>query len=198
MAKCERCGKKISAFVVTSQGLCPECTRLLHPAYVDEEEVKKTDVVDEGIKDGDLPELPCLSPKALKLTNGSLIFIEKRKNTTVPLQSIASFSNRKPSFLASGTITVKLKAGNDTFADIGGFNVGFGNEITAIYSPEYIELAELYEKQIINWISNPSPAQQPVASVPSINDLRALKQLVDEGVLTEEEFTAKKKQLLGI
>lgn len=198
MAKCERCGKNISAFVVTSQGLCPECTRLLHPAYVEEEEVKKTDVVEEEIRDGDLPELPCLSPKALKLTGGSLIYIEKRKNTTIPIQSIASFSNKKPSFMANGSITIKLKMGNDSFIGIGGIGAGFGNELTAYYKPEYTELAELYEKRIVSWSNNPSPAQQPVASVPSINDLRALKQLVDEGVLTEEEFTAKKKQLLGI
>ncbi len=198
MAKCERCGKKVSAFVVTSQGLCPECVRLLHPVYVDEEEIKKSDVVEDAIKDGELPELPCVSPKALKLTDSSLIFVEKRKNTTIPIQSIASFSNKKPSFMTNGTITVKLNKGNDTFIGTGLGSIGFGGEMSAIYKPEYTELAELYEKRIANWNSTPAPAQQPAASAPSINDLRALKQLVDEGVLTEEEFAAKKKQLLGI
>ncbi|WP_422111024.1 SHOCT domain-containing protein [Fructobacillus tropaeoli] len=32
----------------------------------------------------------------------------------------------------------------------------------------------------------------------SVDDLTKLKELVDAGVLTEEEFTAKKKQILGI
>ena len=100
--------------------------------------------------------------------------------------------------MSNGMITIKLKKGSDSFVDIGGFGVGFGSEMTAVYKPEYAELAGIYEKQVANWNSNPAPACQPGIAVPTINDLRALKQLVDEGVLTEEEFTAKKKQLLGI
>lgn len=207
MPLCERCGKKVSAFEITAQGLCPECARKLDPIYVGEEAVsrvlredakKKSAAFEERISTGDLPELPCITPKALKLTSGSLIFIEKKKNTTIPIQSIASFSNKKPSFMSNGMITIKLKKGSDSFVDIGGFSVGFGSEMTAVYKPEYAELAGIYEKKIASWNSNPAPACQPDTSVPSINDLRALKQLVDEGVLTEEEFTAKKKQLLGI
>lgn len=36
------------------------------------------------------------------------------------------------------------------------------------------------------------------SSKDTINELRELKQLVDEGILTQEEFEAKKKQILGI
>jgi hypothetical protein len=38
----------------------------------------------------------------------------------------------------------------------------------------------------------PEPEYDPVA------ELQALAQLKDQGILTEEEFTAKKKQILGI
>lgn len=31
-----------------------------------------------------------------------------------------------------------------------------------------------------------------------VNELRGLKNLLDEGILTQEEFEAKKKQLLGL
>ena len=41
--------------------------------------------------------------------------------------------------------------------------------------------------------------EKPAGSVVSVVDeIRGLKQLLDEGILTEEEFAAKKKQLLGI
>jgi predicted Zn-dependent peptidase len=31
-----------------------------------------------------------------------------------------------------------------------------------------------------------------------VDEIRGLKQLLDDGILTEEEFTKKKKQLLGV
>ena len=50
--------------------------------------------------------------------------------------------------------------------------------------------------------------QQSIQSVPVQNvtentqdmiaELKQLKELVDEGILTEEEFAAKKKQILGL
>lgn len=44
-----------------------------------------------------------------------------------------------------------------------------------------------------------APQAQPVASTDdSINQLQQLAQLKDQGILTEEEFTAKKKQILGL
>ncbi len=63
-------------------------------------------------------------------------------------------------------------------------------------------------RQARRWQENEqtqAPAQQPnqqSASVPQQNDayaqLEKLGQLKSEGILTEEEFNAKKKQILGI
>lgn len=44
---------------------------------------------------------------------------------------------------------------------------------------------------------NPQPTS-PVAEDPTVTQLKALAQLKEQGVLTQEEFDAKKKQLLGI
>ncbi|MBP7821214.1 SHOCT domain-containing protein [Candidatus Saccharibacteria bacterium] len=45
-----------------------------------------------------------------------------------------------------------------------------------------------------------APIQQPAASQDDelVNQLKQLAQLRDQGILTQEEFEAKKKQLLGI
>lgn len=45
-----------------------------------------------------------------------------------------------------------------------------------------------------------APVTQPAASEsnPAVEQLKQLKQLVDDGILTEEEFSLKKKQILGI
>ena len=42
------------------------------------------------------------------------------------------------------------------------------------------------------------PVSVPAAETSSADELRKYKQLLDEGVITEEEFEAKKKQLLGL
>jgi predicted Zn-dependent peptidase len=40
--------------------------------------------------------------------------------------------------------------------------------------------------------------QTAAALVDSIEEIKRYKALLEEGIITEEEFTAKKKQLLGI
>ena len=42
------------------------------------------------------------------------------------------------------------------------------------------------------------PAAAPVASADVVSEIQRFKALVDQGILTEEEFAAKKRQLLGI
>lgn len=42
------------------------------------------------------------------------------------------------------------------------------------------------------------PTPQQSATVDPVNEIRKYKQLADDGIITQEEFEAKKKQLLGI
>ncbi|MCG0632740.1 hypothetical protein IMAU80128_01047 [Lactiplantibacillus plantarum] len=51
---------------------------------------------------------------------------------------------------------------------------------------------------IANNNSNVNEPETPVSATDSADQLRKLKGLLDDGILTEEEFTAKKKQILGI
>lgn len=47
----------------------------------------------------------------------------------------------------------------------------------------------------------PTPGVAPAAATPAddtVGQLKRLAELRDQGILTEEEFSAKKKQLLGI
>lgn len=47
--------------------------------------------------------------------------------------------------------------------------------------------------------ATPSPAPvQPVSTGDNIEQLKQLAELRDQGILTEEEFAAKKKKLLGL
>ena len=68
-------------------------------------------------------------------------------------------------------------------------------------------MADTIKKESVNYKeslqtpnSNNSSTQQKTSNNTDdlIKQLRELKNLVDEGILTEEEFNAKKKQLLGL
>ena len=55
----------------------------------------------------------------------------------------------------------------------------------------------------VKYISIPPPQRRPrravrLAPADAVNEIQKYKALLDAGVLTEEEFTAKKRQLLGI
>lgn len=75
------------------------------------------------------------------------------------------------------------------------------------YSDAMMEYAKLEQYMKVNKIcqnkqeqtsGNEAPTQQKQDIKELVAQLRELKVLVDEGILTEEEFAAKKKQLLGI
>lgn len=59
-------------------------------------------------------------------------------------------------------------------------------------------------RQARRWQAEDQPAQEaaPQAAAPDTNDqmaqLQQLGQLKDQGILTQEEFDAKKKQILGL
>lgn len=208
MATCKNCGKKISMFEASSNGLCSECIRLSNPAAVQKmqqeetvrqniakiEEERKAEL-QKMYESGNLPPLHCLTPESLEIRGGNLVFVHKKKNESVPIQNIASLILKKPGFGTNGSITVQLQKGNDAFVGVGNIGVGLGFELVAVFKKDQWELAQLYEKYVNNYSAQ---AVQSQSGIPTVNDLRALKVLVDEGVLTEEEFTAKKRQLLGI
>lgn len=46
--------------------------------------------------------------------------------------------------------------------------------------------------------TTPTPSAAPVSSVSNADELKKYKELLDAGIITQEEFDAKKKQLLGL
>ena len=71
------------------------------------------------------------------------------------------------------------------------------------YLREYTESALLMEKLANALAEIAFPAAQNLQSesasqTDSVDEIRRFKELLDQGIITEEEFTAKKRQLLGI
>lgn len=134
-------------------------------------------------------------------TDGENIIISKGKNEEViPISGIQSFSLKKPG-LIYGTIeftTAKAAAGS---INIGlGIVAALGSQKTFYYYKEDYEKAKQFRDAVMNYNkSTKQPDPAPIGTVVSVvEEIRGLKSLLDDGILTQEEFDAKKKQLLGI
>ena len=100
-------------------------------------------------------------------------------------------------------ISFKIAVSSD-LVNIGfGVNVASGGEQYFCYTKKNLDKARAINDYVTGYESRQASASAAQA-VPSntvvsvVDEIRGLKQLLDEGILTEAEFTAKKKQLLGI
>lgn len=116
--------------------------------------------------------------------------LKLRGNKTIPYGSIVAVQYKKAGFW-SGYLQLSLRGGSEAKS---GLNEALWDENTVTFqinkSKQFWELKELIEQKI-------HEPQQPAASA-QMNDLERLAQLKEKGVITEAEFAAKKKQLLGI
>ena len=101
------------------------------------------------------------------------------KEVVLPIYMISAYSTS--SFMS--TIAVATSSGLTKFALIG----------------NYAEIGSVLSKIINDRQDNTTKAEiKTETSNSSMGDLVALKNLLDQGIITQEEFEAKKKQLLGL
>ena len=97
------------------------------------------------------------------------------KEVVLPLYMISAYSTRK--FLS--TVAISSASGITKFALIG----------------NYLEIGNILAQKI-NERQNKTVNEAPKSD--SMDDIVKLKSLLDAGIITQEEFDAKKKQLLGL
>lgn len=111
--------------------------------------------------------------------NGIVTNTEK----SIPLDSVSSINLKAKGVFASLEV---IATGNSIFID--NVPVAIAKEVK-----EVIEHLKSEEKKQESYLEESKPA-----SFEPIDELRKYKKLLDEGILTQEEFDAKKKQLLSI
>ncbi len=102
------------------------------------------------------------------------------KNVVIPLNQISAFGTSK----IFSTIKISSSSGSIRFRQV----------------KNYKEVAEVLNKAMSE-IQKNDPLKIPVQNVQmpsSANELKEYKDLLDNGIITQEEFDAKKKQLLGL
>lgn len=153
--------------------------------------------------------LPCSSGMSLCVRGANLVVVKKNAEESIPLRGIQSFRLQKPNFTGYGIIEFKTSQANSFGVNLGlGIAAAVGSTHVLQFRKEHLSTAIAIQEIVEKFRNGESPQErrpeeaiqkETPESVSSVADeLRELKSLLDEGVITEEDFTAKKKQLLGI
>ena len=138
---------------------------------------------------------------SLALRDGALILSRLGKDRMIPVPQVVSFDVEDPKGkMRPGTITIRLSGAaslEDRVSSV--FNIAGGNGVTFNHGLAYLDAARKMQQAIADYLSRPAQAPAQEGQVVSVVDeIRGLKGLLDDGILTQEEFDAKKKQLLGL
>ena len=127
-------------------------------------------------------------PWLLICTNKRVLYIDKKLKhefeiVDIPLDKISSITHSKKGMFGKLSITDNIDTKN--------------MEKVSVITMEYFvntvnKQRELYKEAKMN------PTTQVINNVSTADELMKFKQLLDMGILTPEEFEAKKKELLGI
>ena len=116
---------------------------------------------------------------------------------TIPMASIQSVQFRRGGAMLNGFIQFGILGGRE---GRGGVMGATQDENTVMLRMgEQSDIGEKIKQYVEGRILERSNPQQPaVQAVSAADEILKLKQLLDAGILTQDEFDAKKKQLLGI
>lgn len=116
--------------------------------------------------------------KRILLENKKLLF--GSQNTEIPLEMVNDISYNSGMLMAKVTITSGTK----------------DHKISQVSKKTVTQLVDTIRRETE---LAKHPKEQQVSQSPSdIEQLKGLKDLMDSGIITQEEFEAKKKQILGI
>lgn len=133
-----------------------------------------------GLTDGNTWLMVCTNKRVLMLDKGMIYGL---KLIDIPLDRINSISHSKGILL--GTISLTDGATTRKIENI-------SNTTIAFFADTVNREVEKYKQ------SQKAPVNQIVNSISTADELLKFKELLDMGVLTQEEFDTKKKELLGL
>lgn len=129
---------------------------------------------------------------------GWLLATQREK--VLPIKNITSVEVKKPGPIIAGFIQFSIAGGaarDSSYKVTGGTLDAVQDENSVVFAGnENYEIALNIKKYIENFDQTDNQANQHTSS--AADEIVKFKKLMDDGILTKEEFDAKKKQLLGI
>ena len=159
--------------------------------------------------------LSCSNGFTLIAQDGNITIRTRKKDEVIPVSRIHTVTLKEPGALSPGKFIFTTAQAPSAGIGVGfGVIAAIGSEKSFFYSKadypiattmrDYIlgyekqKQAELEAARRTEQKPQQTVSQQPASTASVINEIRSLKELLDEGILTEEEFQFKKRQLLGM
>lgn len=149
--------------------------------------------------------------KKLIVKDDSLILLKgetlvnKGRRKIIPIANVSGVEIKEPGPLVAGYIQIQIAgqtSGNSTFKFTGGaYDAALDENAVLFDSDECFKIAEEIQHYIITLQSKTpggAPTTQTAQPLSGADEILKYKQLMDAGIITAEEFEAKKKQLLGL
>ena len=124
-----------------------------------------------------------------------------QREKAIPIRNISSVEVKKPGTFTSGFIQFSIAGGiarDSSFTFTGGAFDAASDENSVLFINDQNFQIAVQIKQYIESESASVSAPPQAAVVSAADEIMKLKTLVDAGILTQDEFAAKKKQLLGL
>lgn len=154
-----------------------------------------------------IPEHVILEADDTKITitrKGLRSFANRGSNgsQTIPFNSIIGI-DYKPATLTAGHIGFTTAAGNQTTGGLGSqgifANIDYSKANSIVFrSKKANKPIQEIKDRVEDYINQSTSNNDSNSTSDSLNELPKLKKMLDDGILTQEEFDAKKKQILGI
>ncbi|MGW6193065.1 SHOCT domain-containing protein [Bacillus cereus] len=113
---------------------------------------------------------------------------------TIDINNMTGIQIKKANFFTNGYIQFIFMGSQESKR---GVMAAAADENTVMFTKREEKMAEEIKEYIESILVNKSKPQV-ASSVSGADEILKYKELLDQGVITEEEFQAKKKQLLGI
>ena len=130
----------------------------------------------------------------LTLSEHSIHINYAGRDEVIPISQIVGFEVKDPKGkMRPGMVRIRLGGSSGAGIALTSFlATGMSNNIEFPHAYDYLNAA----RQMQSYIANYSVQQPQGAS--SADEIKKFKELLDMGVITQEEFDAKKHQLLGL
>lgn len=137
----------------------------------------------------------------IELGSGTITIKKGKKDTgrTFPISNVVSVTLIKPKLTMAGCIHVQI-LGAKTYPAVGMTAVNYAMDVNAIcfrkpQLEEALAFKDSLDKAIADWQTRES---QGTNLSFNMETLRQLKSLLDDGVISQDDYDKKKAQLLGI